>query len=602
VVKNNFLVVQLSSTANTGSGDYIYRIRQPAQAMGKLPGIMVVNLCCISPYLKEVCLAADVLVLHLVGEVDVLPIAAERRRRGLATVFEVSDNFLAVPASTRGELPFNNSIHLSTTFQLMRFSDAIQGVSDLLLEKFKFLHDRRVVFKNQIMEMGSIGKRSGESLTIGWAGSLGHTEDIRQIAPVIRDICEKYPHVKFAFMGNRRQYEEVFGNLPDAQRSYTKPGNLSDYYKFLEKLDVGLSPLMDTSFNVCRSDVKFIEYASRGVVPLVSDVGPYKKDARHGENSVLFEDPDSLKTVLEMLITDESFRQCIRRRAYDYVKKERREEDHAVERIRFYKGVAKNRSSELLPLHLLESFSPGAEAYHVKETSAERKMIQGLYLESKGHLKEAIRVWEEAYRDMPSYHFPLRCVANGLIGKDDAQAIEYLKLSLRINTESLGARLLLGRALKSKDPEAALKEFNKALAVFPGFAPAWKELALLEKERGKLDEAARLMNKALVANPFYAAAASQLGKIYLAQARNDLAVEAFRVAANLIPDRVDYQIDVVQGLLEAGSVEEAAGECVNYLKEYPGCVEIYSLLAMILAGQAKEKESTPNVAGVEGIC
>ena len=93
------------------------------------------------------------------------------------------------------------------------------------------------------------------------------------------------------------------------------------------------------------------------------------------------------------------------------------------------------------------------------------------------------------------------------------------------------------------------------------------------------------MNKALEANPFYAEAASELGKIYMAQKKENLAIEAFRVAANLIPDRVDYQINGIKALIQAGNVSEATEECLDYLKRYPHCRKMASILEKILTFQ-----------------
>jgi tetratricopeptide (TPR) repeat protein len=586
-----FLVVQVHATVNTGIGDYVYRIGQPAQAMGKVPGIMVINLTSMSPYLKEISLRADVLVLHLIGEQDMLPIVAERKRRGLATVFEISDNFLAFPPWANIKSWFNDPINLATTFQLIRLSDAIQGVSEILLEQFSFLHDHRVVFENQIMEMGAIRETSRDQVVIGWGGSVGHTEDMKSIAQVIQDICQGYPNVRFSFMGNRRQYEQVFGSVVNQQFSYTEPGNLLDYYRFLEGLDIGLAPLLATPYNVCRSDVKFIEYASRGVVPLVSDVGPYKKHARHGVNAFLFADAESLRNVLEMLINDRSLRQGVKEKAYDYVKNKRREDIRAGERVSFYKGIAQNRSTGPVPTQLLKRLSEGTRAYEVKQTSAERKVIEGACLESEGRSEKARTLWLEAARELPEYYFPLFCAANSLMKNNNEKAIEKFRLALRINPESLRSRYLLGQALKVKEREAAREEFEEALQIFPDYAPAWKELAVLEKEQGSLEEAGKLMNKALEANPFYASAASELGEIYLAQERKNSAIEAFRVAANLIPDNPDYQRQVIEALMEAGSFDEASQECLDYLKRYPRASEFYGVLAKILGSQGKQKEA-----------
>ncbi|MFH1673051.1 MAG: tetratricopeptide repeat protein [Pseudomonadota bacterium] len=588
---DQFLIVQLSASCNTGIGDYVYRIGQPAEAMGKLPGVMVINLTNICPFLKEICLRADILVLHLIGEQDMLPIVAERKRRGLATVYEISDNFLAFPPWVTIKRWFDDPLNLATTFQLIRLSDAIQGVSEILLDQFSFLHECRMVFENQIMELGSVQKTSKEEVTIGWAGSLGHTEDIKWMAPVIQDICQRHSNVKFAFMGNRRQYEQVFGSVANNRFIYREPGDLPDYYDFLDGLDIGLGPLIDTPYNVCRSDVKFIEYASRGVVPVVANVGPYKKHARHGENAFLFEEPESLRNVLATLITDESLRQSVKARAYDYVKNERREEAHAVERVSWYKTIAKNRASGPVDGTLFERCCEGTEAYYVKQTAAEKKIIQGAYLQSEGRLKEARAIWLDASRDLPGYYFPLFCIANSLMQEDKAKAMENIRLALAINPESLRLRLLLGETLKKEDATAAFEEFEKTLRIFPDFAPAWKEIGLLEKEQGNLEEAAKLINKALEVNPFYAVAASELGKIYLTQKKRDLAVEAFRVAANLLPENLDYQRSVIEALIEAGNFDEAVQECLDYLERYPSTGQLYGVMANIFELQGRQKEA-----------
>jgi len=593
------LIVQVSPNINTGKGDYVYRIRQPAVAMGKHPGIMVVDLSIVSPYLTKWCLCADVLVLHLTWEPDLLPIVNERKRRGLATVFEISDNFLALPGSIHHELSFNQPISLATAFQLIQLSDAIQGVSDILVERFGFLHDCRVVFENQIAQMGSLHKRSTDEVVIGWGGSLGHTDDLRWIAPVILSVLRDYSNARFAFMGNRRQYDEVFGSVSNRQFSYWEPGDLSDYNRFLDGLDIGLAPLMNTPFNICRSDVKFIEYASRGVVPVLSAVEPYKKHAIHGVNAFLFEDLGSLGSILETLIKDASLRQSVREKGYGYVKTRRREEERAADRVSFYQELSENRSSEDTPHHLLERYDGNSEAYYIKRASSENKMIRGLELKRKGYPREARQLWFEAACDLPGYYFPLCCAAQSLIEENDPKALECIRTGLTINPNSLRLRLLRGQVLKQKDPQAARRAFEEALQTFPDYAPTWKELALLEKQEGTLQEASRLMNKALEANPFYAEAASELGKIYMAQKKENLAIEAFRVAADLIPDRVDYQINGVKALIQAGNVGEATEECLDYLKRYPHCQKMASILEKILTFRGIEKGQLQAQEGID---
>jgi tetratricopeptide (TPR) repeat protein len=594
-VRDRFLITQVSANMQSATGDYVYRIMQPAEAMGRVSDTMVVNMAVISPHLKELCLCADILVLHLTWEPDLLPIVAERKRRGLATVFEISDNFIALPPAVTHELSFNNPISLATTFQLISLSDAIQGVSDILLDRFSFLHDRRMVFENHIMETGLMPMARGDEVVIGWGGSVGHTEDLKWIAPIVGELCKANPRVRFAFMGNRKQYDQVFGPVANHQFSYRAGSSLSEYLDFLASLDIGLAPLMDTPFNICRSDVKFIEYASRGVVPVLSDVGPYRKHARHGINSFFFQGPESLRIILGMLVEDRSLIQRIRENAYNYVRNERMEQDHVMERICFYRELAKVSPTESVPSHLLEPVSSKSEVYHLKVTPSENKMIRGLNFRRRGLLKEARQIWSEAIQEMPEYYLPLLLVAGSLMREDKEKAMENLHLSLTINPQSLRARFFLGQALKDYDSESAREAFEMALQVFPDFAPAWKELALLKEENKDYEEATKLMDKSLKCNPFYVPAASELGRLYLMLGRSDLAVEAFRVAANLMPEKLNYEVDFIKALIADGKPAQAIEECKNYLQQYPQCIKMHQILEKISVFQGKDEAASQNM-------
>lgn len=591
MINDKMLIVQVCAMTDIGAGDYVYRVGQPSEAMGKIPGVTVVNLSIISPYIREMCLCADVLVLHLISEQDLLPVIIERKRKGLVTIYEISDNFMAFPPWVEIKSWFEDPINLATSLQLIQLSDGIQGVSEILIDKFSFLNNKSRVFENQIMKLGPKPAEAGNDVTIGWGGSIGHTEDLKRIAPLIRDICKRYSNVRFAFMGNGYQYEQIFGDMAGCRLFCREPGNLFDYYHFLEELDIGLAPLNETPYNICRSDVKFIEYASRGVVPVVSDVGPYKKYPKHGDNAFRYESIESLENILKKLMSNRTLIQSIQKKAYDYVKMERMEEDHVWERLSFYKGLAKSRLNITIPRHLLEKISKNSEVYHIRPTAAEKKVIEGAYAESKGYLDDARSLWLEASHHSPDYAFPLFCIGRSLMHGEPYKAIDCFGHSLLINPDSLRARLYRGRTLKKIDTGMALKEFEKALQVFPDYAPAWREIALLEKEKGHFKKACKLLDNALKSNPFYTSAASDLGKLFLNQEEKDSALEAFQVAADLLPDNPDYKIDVVETLIEIGKVDVAVHECMKYLEEHPRSVEMYDLLTKILISQGKGQEA-----------
>ena len=590
-MNHHLTIVQVSSMSSMGTGDYIYRISQPSEAMGRVPGVTVVNVSGTSPHLKEICRDADVLVLHLMGEMDLLPLVAERKQRGLATVYEISDNFMAFPSWVKIRSWFSDPVNLSTTFQLIRLSDAVQGVSNILLERFGFLNGKRRVLENHVEQMGPEPGPAGRRLVMGWAGSLGHTEDIRWIAPVIEDICRRFPNVRFSFMGNGEQFDAVFKDVGRRRFSYRPPGDLGDYYAFLDGLDIGLAPLLETPYNVCRSDVKFIEYASRGAVPVISDVGPYRRRTRHGENAFLFRDPGELKEILETLVRNRALMESVRMRAYRYVKKERLEAANVPGRISFYRETAARRSGAGLPFHLLERSVESAQVYRPAATTAERLLMQGARAEAGNRLEEARRLWRLAADRHEGYAFPLYWLGKSYEKTDPVKAVHCLQRALKRDPESLRSRMLLGRILMSKDDAGASRQFRAALAVFPGFAPAWEGLALIEKGKGRLDEAARLLNRALEVNPFHASSASELGSLYRDRGEYSLAVDAFRVAAGLIPENEAYRVNMAECLLAAGSHDAALRECIGYLDRNPRAGGMYRVMADVLSQRKRTGEA-----------
>ena len=62
------------------------------------------------------------------------------------------------------------------------------------------------------------------------------------------------------------------------------PADAVSYPRFVRWLrgqgpfDLGVAPLADTAFNRCKSDIKALDYAALGILPLVSDGPAYRAD------------------------------------------------------------------------------------------------------------------------------------------------------------------------------------------------------------------------------------------------------------------------------------------------------------------------------------
>lgn len=533
-MKDNILIVNAVAMQISVIGDYLYRVEQPSIAMGKIPGVTVVTVTTISPYFEAICLQADVLILHLLTEHDLLPIIEERKRRGFATVYEISDNFAVDQPGVGIRGWFRDPLNRAQAFQLITMADAVQVTGEGLLGKYRFLNNNMVIFENQICEIGQMRPKETCSLVIGWGGSSGHAEDLRQIAQTIAGICNRHPHVIFSFMGDREQYDEIFSSIKESQKSYTAPGTLHDYYHFLETLDIGIATMLDTSYNQCRSDIKFIEYASRGVVPVLSSITPYKKHAVHGTNAFLFEDDKTLGEILEDLLLKPHLREKIAHNALTYVEGQRMEDLNASNRITFYKGICKKRAVTDFKAFTLVRLCEGSEAYDVEKTEAEILLCNGVAEEANGNVNSARSLYQDSHEVMSDYYLPLFWLGYSYMRHhEDEKAIKFFEHTIGKNPRSVRSLLYLGKILESREKEKSLNRYESALSVSPSYAPSLDAIAHLYEKSRDYSNAAKFYNRTLEVNPFYGNAALGLGRVYQLLGEMEKAQMAFQIAADL---------------------------------------------------------------------
>ena len=587
---SDMLIVHVSAMNTARGGDYIYRIQQPSIAMGKIDGIRVINVSATSPYLRDICLQADILILHLITEHDLLPIIEHRKQRNLVTVYEIPDNFIAFQSWVEVNAWFADPVNVSIAIQYITLCNAVQASSRGIVDRFKFLNSNMILFENQISGMGKFAKSDQGFVTIGWAGSSGHTEDLKEIVSTVKEICFMFPDVKFAFMGANRQWTDLFADIPDVQKSYTPPGSLDDYYRFLETLDIGIAVLMDTPYNNCRSDVKFLEYASRGVAPVLSATSPYLEHAVSGRNALVFEDQEQLAAILSDLVSDPHLRSTIAKNAYDYVANCRLEDMHVHKRIEFYSGLLKNRPAKDINSFPLSRVADDSKAYVIDETPAETLLRSGVSSEAKGDVAKGRELYRKAAILDKSYYLPLFWLGYSLMRHGGKEASRFFKQAIAQNPFALRSLLYSGDvSAADNDDEKALAAYENALNVSSDYAPAWERMALIHKKNGDEQRALDLLNSALEANPYYSPAALQMGHILRSLGNNQGALTALRAAADLALYDLESQYAFAQTLMEIGNLQEAAQYCMNALEINNSYAPAYALMEKILIRLGNEE-------------
>lgn len=141
-----------------------------------------------------------------------------------------------------------------------------------------------------------------DRLVLGWAGTAGGLSYLRSLAPVLRDLAERYPiQVRVISGGYRRVCLEGL----DVQ---ARPWRAETALRDLAEFDIGLVPLADTPFERAKFPFKLLQYLALGVPAVSARVGVAQTVIVHGENGFLASSPDDWRAALESLILDADLR------------------------------------------------------------------------------------------------------------------------------------------------------------------------------------------------------------------------------------------------------------------------------------------------------
>jgi len=233
-------------------------------------------------------------VLNAVCDADLLPVIDERTRAGRLTVYEINDDFRAVQPANPIAGFFASAANRRVLFRLAHRAGRVQFTVPELDRLYGYFAPSRAIFANQLLDIPERRSvRPAGPVVIGWGGSKGHLDDVRRIEPALTRFLRAHDDVRFRLMG-ADAIAALLKDLPKDRFEHVPAGNIEAYHAFVSSLDIGLAPLENDGFNRSRSDVKFLEYAAHGVVPVVQRLEPYLASVRHGENGFLFDTPEEL--------------------------------------------------------------------------------------------------------------------------------------------------------------------------------------------------------------------------------------------------------------------------------------------------------------------
>lgn len=219
---------------------------------------------------------------------------------------------------------------------------AVQTSTEALADAIRPFNPNVRVFANQVALLPPLRPpREGGPLTL-FFGALNRESDWADlVAPLNRVLADRGDSVRIRIVHDWAFYDA----LETEGKEYEKFCAYDRYVEILRSADVAILPLNPTRFNLCKSDLKFIECAAHGVAAMASPT-VYGETIRDGETGLLFRSPDEFEAGLNRLLDDAALRRSIVEEAHRYVADERMLSAHFRERYEWYREL-RDRLPEL---------------------------------------------------------------------------------------------------------------------------------------------------------------------------------------------------------------------------------------------------------------
>jgi len=310
------------------------RTRLPAQALRSAPEVAVVYS---GPTFRLPQLPRDmpkVLILQRPAMVDV-----ESWRGALALAIR-NDWLLVLEYDDHPELvaQVKGRVLTATDWARYGYPHGVQTSTPQLGELFARFNPEVKVFANAAFEIAPFPERPAPRRV--FYGAVWRGEFAARVVRTLGPVAEEFPEVEFVVVGDRA----VFDALPAARKVFHDYVPYETYLQMMGESAVSLSPIEGRLHQDSKSDAKFLDAASHGVLTLASPT-IYADTIRHGETGLIAERVEDWAPLLAGALRDEPARLAMAQAAWTYVRDERMFADRMPERLAWYRDLWARREA-----------------------------------------------------------------------------------------------------------------------------------------------------------------------------------------------------------------------------------------------------------------
>lgn len=268
---------------------------------------------------------SDIIVFQRPFETQKMVIMEELKKMGKKFVFDNDDTYKVNDVMKLGKyLDLINGI----IDKFIERSDLVTTTNEFLADEYRKINPNVVVLPNCVNpdDFPEPLRNETNKVRIGIVGSIAHCNDMEHIKPLLSELSEM-PNVQlvlFSLSSDNMFKEdmEYWNTLNVEWQPFVK---MSEYIETLNnlKLDIVLIPRLDTYFNRCKSNIKFLE-SSMLEIPVVAQTfgdgqSPYDRD---GKYLLLANKIDEWREQTMKLVNDKKLRRQQAKKAKEYVLEE----------------------------------------------------------------------------------------------------------------------------------------------------------------------------------------------------------------------------------------------------------------------------------------
>lgn len=181
-----------------------------------------------------------------------------------------------------------------------------------------------------------------------------------------------------------------------------------------------------------------------------------------------------------------------------------------------------------------------------------------------------------------------------LLREDSNKALAELQPRIKPESSALFDYTVGNIYFQGEDFTNAVKYFEQAVAKFPDFRRAWKNLGFALVRDGKYNEAIHPLSEAIVLGGGDGKAFGLLGFAYMNAGRYLSAEAAYKQAMLFEPDNLDFKLGLVKSCIGQASYDAALAMLDELLQRYPDNSNLWSIQANVYLQKDRPAQAAVN--------